>query len=145
MFEGNTDPNTNLRKGPENKFYSGRRIVIRFIDHDKQRYETVGDYYESGTIGEVLVNISKMMDPRFEKLVMIHELIEMVLCDVAGISFAKIDEFDNSPQGIASEEPGLESNCPYRRQHTIATGIEMALAAEMGVDWNQYEDYLSRL
>lgn len=145
MFEGDTRANTELRKGPENKFYSGRKIVIRFIDHDHQRYPTVGDYYESGTIGEVCINVSKMMDPRYERLVAIHELIEMCLADTAGIRFAKIDEFDQSPQGIASEDPGLETNCPYRRQHTIAMGIEMALAAEMGVDWNQYEDYLSKL
>jgi hypothetical protein len=143
MFEGNTAQQQPRNRG-ENKFGGGRRIIIQFIDHKDQRYPTVGDYYESGEIGTVHLMVSKMKDPRYELLVAIHELVEMTLCADAHVSIKEIDAFDMGP-GKDSDEPGLESKSPYRRQHLIATSIEMQLAAEMNVDWKKYEEYLASL
>lgn len=122
-----------------------KRIEINFIPHKDHRYPTIGDYFESGEVGNVIINVSKMTDKRYEMLVAIHELIEMCLCDTDGIPLDEIDRFDKSAFGQASDDPGFESKAPYRKQHTIATGIEMMLAAEMGVDWVRYENYLGHL
>jgi hypothetical protein len=143
MFEGNTAAQQPRNRG-ENKFGGGRRIIIQFIDHKDQRYPTCGDWYESGEIGTVHIMVSKMKDPRYEKLVAIHELVEMILCDNDGVSESVVDMYDMGP-GKESDEPGLESNCPYRLQHLHATGIEMLLAAAMDVDWKKYEEYLGSL
>jgi hypothetical protein len=122
-----------------------KRIEIRFIPHKDHRYPTVGDYFESGEIGNVIINVSKMRDKRYEFLVAIHELVEMCLCDVAGIPFDEIDRFDKSAIGQQSEDPGMEPLAPYRRQHAIAMAIEMLLATEMNVEWLKYESYLTHL
>jgi hypothetical protein len=143
MFEGNTAQQQPRNRG-ENKFHSGRKIEIRFIEHGDHRYETVGDWYESGEIGTVIVDITKMKDPRYEFLVTIHELIEMYLCDFSGISQRMVDDFDMGP-GKDSEDPGMESEAPYHNQHLAATGIEMQLAALLDVDWKKYEEYLESL
>jgi hypothetical protein len=143
MFEGNTAQQQPRNRG-ENKFVPGRKIEIRFIDHGKHRYETVGDWYESGEIGTVIIDVSKMKDPRYEFLVAVHELIEMYLCDFAGITEKEVDKFDMGP-GKDSDDPGMESEAPYRHQHLAATGIEMQLAALVDVDWKKYEEYLESL
>lgn len=119
-----------------------KRITINFIPQEDQRYATVGDWFNSGQIDNKIINVSKM-DIRYEYLVAIHELIELALCDLNGISAKQVDAFDLSH--LASEEPGMESDCPYRWQHLLATGIEMQLAAVMDIDWKGYEEYLDHV
>jgi hypothetical protein len=70
------------------------RIVIETIDHSKQRYPTVGDW-QARTDG-LHITVSKMSDPRYEFLVGMHEAIEAVLCQHAGISPAAVDRFDKA-------------------------------------------------
>lgn len=120
-----------------------RRITINFIPHNDQRYNTVGDYFQSGQITETIINVSEM-DPRLERLVAIHELIEMTLCNDAAISIKEIDAYDMGP-GKDSDEPGFDTACPYRIQHAIATSVEMMLAAMMNINWLDYEKYLEKL
>jgi hypothetical protein len=120
-----------------------RKIIINFIRHKDQRYDTVGDYFKSGTIGEAIINVSSMVDERYEMLVAIHELIEMVLCDNAGVSLKEIDNFDFTAK--PGSEPGMNIKAPYYKQHMVATAVEMLLAKEMNVDWTKYEEYLDSL
>lgn len=130
--------------GPDPKPRSlPHKIEINFIDHKDHRYETVGDYFESGEVGNKIINVSKMKDRRFEYLVAIHELIEMALVEDANIPFSEIDGFDKAH--LDDEDPGSLPNCPYRVQHMIAMSIEMLLATQLGVDWRSYEEYLDSL
>jgi len=116
------------------------KIDIQTIDHSKQRYPTVGDWYFSGDT--LFIRISKMSDARYEFLVLLHELVEWKLCDWAGITVEMVDEFDKKfednrhPDNI--DEPGDDGGAPYRIQHCIATGIERIVAALLGVNWNDY-------
>lgn len=118
------------------------RIKIETIPHKRQRYPTVGDWYldKSGTI---VVRVSRMGNWRYEVLVAVHELVELLLCEHRGISQAAVDKFDkdyeaNRKPGDDSE-PGDDPKAPYRREHFFATSIERLLAAELGVDWAKYE------
>jgi hypothetical protein len=117
------------------------RIIIDTIPHSDQRYNTVGDYFESQDA--VCINVSQLADRREMLLIAIHELCEWALCDVAGVSLAEIDAFDMHWRG--SGEPGDSPTAPYHRQHQIATVIERILALEMGVDWLEYERHIQEL
>lgn len=123
------------------------RVVILPIPHSSQRYETVGDYKEEiDDDGEHLqIMVSKLFDSREMWLVAIHELVEMALCRVSGIKLEEIDNFDIHYGDDLPGEPGDHHEAPYYRQHQIATGIERILAAEMGVDWTEYEKHLNDL
>jgi hypothetical protein len=121
------------------------RIRIETIVHDKQRYETVGDYWDDPD-GTQHIRVSDMRNQQYEMLVAIHELIEKELCRIRGIPEEIITKFDiqyeeERIQGYhgATDEPGDDSRAPYQKEHQFATRIEMEIAKEMGVDWKAYE------
>lgn len=105
------------------------------IPHSHQRYDTVGDWQAAG--GDITIRVSKLSDPRYEKLVALHEVVEALLCKWTGISEESVDEWDRTftPEG---GEPGDDRNCPYHAQHTIASVVERLAADLLGVDWNLY-------
>jgi hypothetical protein len=111
-------------------------IKIETIPHENQRYDTIGDWQRLGD--DVIIRVSNMNNELYEFLVGIHELIEMYLCEVYGITEKEVDAFDIShPEAI---EPGNLPDAPYYRPHLIATIIERMLADELGVDWDKYEE-----
>ncbi len=121
------------------------------IPHNEQRYETAGDW-QAQKDGSCHITVSRLPDPRYEILVAIHELIEATLCAQRGIKQSDVDTFDQlfeHERGNLGalhgpdDEPGDDPRAPYRRQHRIATAIEMLLATEMGVDWADYERELA--
>ena len=105
------------------------KIIIESIK--EQRYDTLGDwFYENG---DLHVRVSSIIGGRFEVyLIAIHELIEAILCERAGITPQQVDEFDLNYNGI-EREPGDDMNCPYRRQHRFAMLIEHLVAHELGM------------
>ena len=123
-------------------------IKIDIIDHGKQRYDTVGDwYYDASNV--LHIKVSKMADARHELLVAIHEMIEAVLCEEENIAEEEVTAFDvayeaNRKDGDVTE-PGDSIKAPYYKQHQIATGMEKILAAVMHVDWNSYEKDINQL
>jgi hypothetical protein len=117
------------------------KILIEFIPHNSQRYETVGDwYYKKGILH---IKVSMMSDWRYEVLVAIHELAEVLLCRHRGITAAAVDQFDKDFEAKRQpgnvDEPGDDAKAPYRKEHFFATNIERLLAAELGVDWATYD------
>ncbi len=124
-------------------------MQIETISHDLQRYPTVGDYWLDGD-GVEQIRVSEMMDWRYEVLVAIHEIIEMALTRQRGIAEERITEFDikfeqNKAQGVVGGEPGDNINAPYRKEHFFATNIERLFAAELDVDWFEYDRYVEAL
>lgn len=123
------------------------KIMIETIPHEEQRYQTVGDwYYEHDVENDVLrIRVSELGSQKMEQLVAVHELIEVILCQSAGVSQQSVDEFDTKyeldrKEGAHSEidEPGDDLQAPYRKQHCFATAVERMMAAEMDVPWNDY-------
>lgn len=120
-------------------------ITIKTIPHNKQRYETAGDYYLDNN-SHWQFRVSEMGNSDYEFLVMIHELVEHHLADKARITNKEIDNFDiqyenERKEGMhgTGEEPGNDPNCPVYKQHQIATIIERLLCFELGIDWKEYD------
>lgn len=117
-------------------------IVITTIPHDKQRYPTVGDWEFFGD-EQLVIRISEMGNWKYEVLVALHEMIEVLLCKDRNIKQEDVDKFDifyehNRPEGDVSE-PGDSPQAPYRKEHFFATNIERLMAAELNVDWGEYD------
>lgn len=130
---------------------------VKTIAHNKQRYETVGDYYLYKSKKKRnkfiwLFRVSKLGDWRLEILIFVHEVIEWALVRNRGISVECIDRFDKryeQRRKLGYEdcqgEPGDHKDSPYRKEHFFATSIERLLAAELKVDWEVYEKVINSL
>lgn len=114
------------------------KILIESRPHAELRYDTQGDYFVLPD-GTLKIEVMEVPDERYMALVAVHELIEALSCKFKGITIQQVDDFDFSSK---ADDPGMESDAPYRKQHLIATGQEMILAAEWDVDWKQYEQSL---
>ena len=110
-------------------------IQIQLVPHKKQRYNTVGDWLFD-IYGNLDIKISELGDDDYTFLIAIHELIEAYLCKGAGIDQNQVDKFDMEFTG---QDPGQEKTAPYYTQHIIATFVESAIAACLGVNWEEYE------
>lgn len=123
-------------------------ISIASIPHNQQRYDTCGDWKTEiiDGIETVLITVSNLSSRREMLLVVIHELIEMALCEAEGVSSEEVDNFDLHYCGDGLPlEPGDHPEAPYYKQHQFASGIERILAAEMGVDWLTYSRHIEEL
>ncbi len=124
------------------------RIVIETIPHEQQRYQTVGDWVFDDE-GNLTIRVSKLSNWRREALIAVHELVEVLLCKHDGVTQESVDIFDKQFEATRApdnfDEPGDDPSAPYVKQHCVATGIERLLAAQLGVNWKEYEKELDRL
>lgn len=127
-------------------------ITIKTIPHNEQDYPTVGDWRFAPS-GDLNIFVSDMNNWKYEALVAIHELIEVVLCKDRNIGTETVDNFDIAfeqmrhlfPKIVGNKEPGDDVNAPYHLQHIIASRIEKDLSGELGVSWNAYEEAINKL
>lgn len=119
-------------------------ISIKTIPHAEQKYPTVGDWrFEDN--GDLTIRISSMNNWKHELLVAFHEIAEVALCMDRNIATETVDAFDmnfeveraEGKHGV-DDEPGDSKDAPYRKEHFFATNVERMLAAELGVDWDDY-------
>jgi hypothetical protein len=128
------------------------RVVIETLPHEEQRYPTAGDWWVD-EVGTWQIRVSELGNEKMEFLIGIHELVEMALCLNAGITTDEVDEFDKQYEERRSEndsvwpwpEPGDDKSSPYYHQHQYATGVERQLAAELHVDWDEYDKVVQAL
>lgn len=117
-------------------------ITLREIPHGDQRYETVGDWFVLPN-GSWHLRASNMGDWRYAFLVLVHELVEMALCQHRGIPEAAVTQFDLDFEAQRApgntDEPGHDPLAPYHAEHVFAEGIERQLAEALGVQWDSYE------
>jgi hypothetical protein len=119
------------------------KIVIESIPHDQHRYPTTGDYWqdEDGTLQVRVSNIGPD-DERMQFLVALHEMIEMTLCAFRGIAEPDIKAWDEAVPDDSpyADDPGHDPTAPYHKEHVFAECIERLVAAELGVNWQKYEE-----
>ena len=126
-------------------------INIKRISHKFQRYPTVGDWEITEGIEETYldISISSMNNWKYESLVALHELVEVLLCKDRKITQARVDKFDkdfeNKRKKGNTDEPGDDPRAPYFKEHKFATKIEKLLAKELKVDWKRYEKLVNNL
>lgn len=126
-------------------------IHIKTVPHNKQRYQTVGDYWYDEE-GVLQIRVSEMGNKLYETMVAVHEICEQALTEYKGVSEQQITDFDlyyekRREQGLVPEdsEPGFDNNAPYLFEHTLATGIEMMMCAYAGIKWNDYNNTINSL
>ena len=138
-----------VRVGYPNKKKSSMQIIINVIDNKDQRYPTIGDWNLSTDKSALYIYVSHLGNWKYESLIAIHETIEALLCFEHGITGEVVDEFDKQYEAKRvkndESEPGDDPHAPYRKEHFFATNIERLLAAELGVDWQKYEEAISKL
>jgi hypothetical protein len=113
------------------------KIVIEFIPHNEQRYDTVGDYWVDGD-GNWQLRVDKMDNEYSQWAVAVHELVEMMLVVTRAIPLWKIDEFDMHFKGEG--EPGDDPKSPYFEEHTFSTSIERMVCEALGINWKEHDD-----
>ena len=116
-----------------------KSVVIKTVGPKQMRYRTVGDWQLLPT-GELEITVADTGNWIYNLLVAIHELIEVFLCQIDGVSGKQVDRFDFAHQN--DEDPGTHPKAPYHDQHCTALGVELLLAARAGVKWRKYEDRL---
>ncbi|MBF6567738.1 MAG: hypothetical protein IVW54_02545 [Candidatus Binataceae bacterium] len=110
---------------------------LRILPQEEQRYDTEGDWLWNDDALEIRVSREvDEEDPRYAMLLFVHELIEALLCRSAGITGATVDAFDMRHQ--QETEPGDDPAAPYHHQHVAAEAVELALADQLGVNWEHY-------
>ena len=122
------------------------KIIIESIPHNKQRYETCGDWKFEGDTLHVTVSHT---EDNYDFLIGIHEAIEAWLCRERGIAEPDITAFDvkfenKRPEGN-DDEPGDDPQAPYKREHFTATNIERILADQLHVEWSEYDKTINAL
>ena len=125
------------------------KITIETIPHKDQDYDTVGCWKFDAADGDLHILVSALGDWRREALIAFHEIAEALLCRSRHIDTKQVDAFDFAFEAKRAEgdtsEPGDDPACPYRREHFFATTVERLLAAELGVDWAEYERAVNAL
>lgn len=120
-------------------------ISITVIPDSEHRYPFTGaDWYFSQD-GNLEVRVSKLSDWRREICLGFHEAVEAVLCRHNGVSQAAVDAFDSEYDKTHASDlnAGDEPLAPYHHEHSIATAVERILAAELRVQWGEYDAELS--
>jgi hypothetical protein len=110
-------------------------IIIDFIPHKQQRYDTVGDWYyidhEHGILRICVSNDHpEYLDMKLQEAVALHEMTEALLCAHAGVTQKQVDEFDFLWK--LDTEPGECPDAPYHDQHKIADIVEWVYLQEAG-------------
>jgi hypothetical protein len=126
------------------------KTVIKSINLEDQRYETLGDYYIKDGIRTFA--ITKTGNDLYDDLIFIHEFVEEVLTRNKGITEEQILAFDlqfeekikNGEVG-EDEEPGEQIDSPYRQEHVIAELIERLIINHLNIDFNTYNNNLLKL
>jgi hypothetical protein len=125
------------------------RIDCQVIPHSEQRYPTVGDWWTDADGWHF--RVSRLGDLRYEMLVFLHELIEMLMCSLSLVQQGEVTTFDieyeraraagakSAPCGCALwPEPGDDFHAPYHREHQVASVCEFMVAKFLGVEWKHY-------
>ena len=110
-------------------------ISLQVLKPEVMRYETVGDWYEHKIAGPI-ITVADLDNDDQNFLILVHELIEWYLCKKTGVTEKEVDVYDKAH--LEDDDPGLNQDAPYHKQHMIAFGIEVMLAGLLEINWNKY-------
>lgn len=123
-------------------------IHIKTIPIEDMRYPSCGDYWYDKN-GVLQIRVADMGDSFYETMVAVHEIIEEALTKKRGITEQQIMDFDlefeaNRKEGNL-DEPGFDINCPYLKEHTFATSVEMCMCAMAEINFMEYDKTVNEL
>jgi len=128
-----------------------QKIKVEIIPLEKQKYQTLGDYFEKR--GVLNFKITDTGNPFYNKLILIHELVEQTLTEAKGIKESQILRHDLEfekliKDGLVDEnaEPGEHKNSPYRQEHLIAEMVERMMLNHLNhVTFKEYNDNIFKV
>ena len=118
-----------------------RRIIIEAVPQESMRFPYnqdphAGDWLIDGDTATIRSTGVDLEEPE-TFLYALHELVELMLCRMAGISQEAVDRFDVLHEALEDHlpdaEPGDHPGSPYRLQHRRACLIEFLMADMLGV------------
>lgn len=122
-------------------------IHIKIIDNAAHRPPFSGADWFFDENGDLQVRISHLSDWRREVTLGIHEAIEAILCKHNGVPQEAVDAFDTEYERthVSDLNSGDDPKSPYQREHCFASAPERMLAAELGINWADYDRELDEL
>ena len=115
------------------------RIEIKSIDPAAIRYVTTGDWIWLPD-GSLQIFVPDYANENSAFLVALHELAEAWMCRDAGISEESVSTWDIEHPD--APEPAEVEGSPYMDQHSIATQVEIRVAAGMGINWKNHDRWV---
>ncbi len=112
-------------------------IRSRLIPASEHRYATRGDWWWQGDTLEIRISREEQrQNPLYPFLLLVHEMVEALLCRLSGITTEEVDALDMNYGGDG--EPGDDPRAPYRWEHATAELVERVLAKRLSVNWQDY-------
>jgi hypothetical protein len=116
------------------------KIEVKSIDPAALRYNTCGDwrFLPDGRLQVFVPEYGGRDDSAF--LVALHEMVEAWACKIVGISDEEVSAWNiNNPD---LKESGNSEDAPHRRQHGIATRVEIEVCKHLGIDWQRHQQWV---
>jgi hypothetical protein len=125
-----------------------QQIEVQVVPLKEQRYDTLGDYFFKK--GVLHFKITDTGNPFYNKLILIHELIEQTLTEAKGIKEQTILRHDLEFEKLIKdgkvgpdEEPGEHKNSPYRQEHLLAEIVEKLMLNHLNRE--TFKEYNNKL
>lgn len=128
-----------------------KEIQIEFVPLEKMRYESLGDYfYKKGVLH---FKIADTGNPLYNKIILIHEMIEQTLTEARGIKEEQILKYDLEFEALRKagkvglyDEPGEGHGSPYRREHVLSEIVERLMLNHLGQKtFDEYTEFISKV
>ena len=110
-------------------------LRVELVNHKEQRYATAGDWLFDAD-GSIIVRVSDTGNWLDAMLVAVHEIVEVILCEVNGVKLEDVDAFDMAFSGDG--EPGEHPNAPYFNEHATANIVEQLVALQARQKFHEY-------
>jgi hypothetical protein len=121
-----------------------KRIILEIKKPDEMRYKTVGDWYDGlEREGTIFISAVDTGQKSYNAALLIHELIEYLLCERLGITTEDVDKWDFAHEN--SDDPGILDGCPYREPHISATIAEDVVLALFGANPYDYDKAIEKV
>src|SRR5258708_9624241 len=106
---------------------------IHFTERPVMRYETLGDWFNSGEI-EVYKDMSQL-----EKLAIgAHEMIEMRISRLQGVNEEQVTNWDTKDTNGSYDSTMYDKDERYKKAHEYAETVERKIVEQAGVEWEKY-------
>jgi len=108
---------------------------VQLVTQKAMPYDCLDDHR---IIGDTLVvKIVDQENDLYNRLLLIHALVEHTVAQMTGVTDSQIDGFDMNYQGDG--EPGDDVDAPYRDAHCLGVAVERMICAHLHVPYTQYE------
>ena len=107
--------------------------MIWFYASHFMEYETLGEWNDMGTI-----RVYDKLDKVEQLAVGIHELVEMVLLHLRGITAEEVTKWDTEDTDGKYDPKMYDKSPEYKMAHTFAELVERSIIEAADRDWDTY-------